>query len=180
MEAGTLPKKDKTLTFLVKKVVICIQFVTNYDNKLGLSCAKLTASLNLFGLDQILVYFDRLTCFEFANLSYELNVGALLLMLQMGWFCMFCTVQYTLFDRFGLVDLSWFAQIEVVFIFEKNCRVQVSECWQISRSLNTLWGFGLIVREPGECSVSDLIRAGNCCGTQARGAQQVWGPAVGF
>ena len=33
----------------------------NGEDKLGLSCAKLSASLNFSGLDLILVYFDRLT-----------------------------------------------------------------------------------------------------------------------
>ena len=35
----------------------------NDINKLGLSCAKLRASLDLSDLNKILVYFDRLTWF---------------------------------------------------------------------------------------------------------------------
>ena len=88
------------------------------ENKLRLSCAKLRASLNLFGFDKILNYFDKLTYFKFANLSYELNFGALLLLLLKVLFGILCSVWYTWFGRwFGLKDLAWFALIEVVFIF---------------------------------------------------------------
>ena len=44
------------------------------QNKLGLSCPKLRASLNFFGLDYILVYFDWLTWFGFANLAMNLRL----------------------------------------------------------------------------------------------------------
>ena len=87
-------------------------------NKLGLSCAKLTASLNLFVFDKILIYFNWLTYFKFVNLAYELNFGALLLLLWKVWFGMFCSVWNTWFCRFGLVDLACFSLIEVLCIFK--------------------------------------------------------------
>ena len=85
-------------------------------NKLGLSCAKLRASLNLFGFIRSLFTFIDLTYFEFANLAYELNFGALLLLLWKVWFGTFCSVWNTWFCRFGLVDLAFFSLIEVLFI----------------------------------------------------------------
>ena len=42
-------------------------------NKLGLSCAKLRASIILSGLDKILVYLYWLTLFWFANLAFEFH-----------------------------------------------------------------------------------------------------------
>ena len=49
---------------------------------------------------------------------YELNFGALLLLLWKVWFGMFCSVWNTWFCRFGLVDLACFSLIEVLFIFK--------------------------------------------------------------
>ena len=91
--------------------------LTTTSNKLGLSCAKLRASLNFFGFDEILIYFNWLTYFEFANLAYELNFGALLLLLWKVWFGLFCSVWNTWFCRLGLVDLASFSLIKVLFIF---------------------------------------------------------------
>ena len=59
------------------------------ENKLGLSCAKLRASLNLFTLTD--------SYFEFANFAYGWNFGALLLLLWKVWFGMFCSVWNTCF-----------------------------------------------------------------------------------
>ena len=43
------------------------------ENKLGLSCAKLRASLNLSCFDKNLDNYDRLVLFKFANLAYGFN-----------------------------------------------------------------------------------------------------------
>ena len=43
------------------------------SNKLGLSCAKLRAILDLPGFDHIYAYFDWLTWFGFANMANEFN-----------------------------------------------------------------------------------------------------------
>ena len=68
---------------------LCIDFLWKfYDlklNKLGLSCAKLRASLDL-----CLLWFN-LTWFEFSNIAYALL------------FCSFCKVWYS---RLGLVGLA--------------------------------------------------------------------------
>ena len=98
-------------------ISLCLYIRTLSINKLGLSCAKLRASLNFFGFDEILIYFNWLTYFEFANLAYELNFGALLLLLWKVWFGLFCSVWNTWFCRLGLVDLASFSLIKVLFIF---------------------------------------------------------------
>ena len=48
----------------------------------------------------------------------ELNFWALLLLLWKVWFGMFCSVLNIWFCRFGLVDLAFFSEIEVLFIFK--------------------------------------------------------------
>ena len=78
---SVLPKGWNTdrdhLTLLVKIIQLCVHYEENI-NKLGLSSAKVRASLDLYGFDWIFHYFDWQTLFVFSNFAYELN------------FCSFC------------------------------------------------------------------------------------------
>ena len=114
-------------------------------NKLGLSCAKLRANLYFFGCDEILIYFNWLTYFEFANLAYELNFGALLLLLWKVWFHLFCSVWNTWFGRFGLIDLACFPLIEILFIFQFVFLIQVIFIFKIVFLFKVVFQFEVLI-----------------------------------
>ena len=48
------------------------------------NCAKFRANLDLLGFDKILADFDILRWLGFANLAFELNISAFILLLFVG------------------------------------------------------------------------------------------------